>query len=350
MSSRRTLACSFMVILAGCGGTQSAPPDHASDANQPLDAEVQTPAQLDGTLPEGDPPTELDTTTSLDAEVQQPTQLDGMLPEGDPPVELGADSSPGEETADSPVEQAQDEGAAADEIGASAIDTLAGADEAATDRPAEDPAEQGPPNPDRVCTYDMYNWSVDEGRSVNHRHVETTVGELADDEIDPNDPRCTVCSEDQVRINPADHGWPSVDSFEVCVHYEAAVIEALEAIAETGDFEIREVTGYRSGRTRGRVENGMRMEMSNHAYGTAIDINARYNGLYGSCYGEVTPDSIDDCSLRVGGEWDPDSRPDLTITRDSSVYELFTGLVGWRWGGEIDGSTKDMMHFSLDGY
>ena len=202
-----------------------------------------------------------------------------------------------------------------------------------------------------TCTYSMYNWSVDERRSVNRRNVETTFGELPEDGVDPNDPRCSLCSESQVEIDPSTLGIEGVDPFSVCYAYADAVREALTAIVAADEFEIVELTGYRAGRTRGHVEDGMRTELSNHSYGTAIDINADENGLYRSCdVDEVTAETIDDCRLGVGGEWDPTGNPEQTITRDSIVYTQFTENVGWRWGGEIDGSTKDMMHFSMTGY
>ena len=95
----------------------------------------------------------------------------------------------------------------------------------------------------------------------------------------------------------------------------------------------------------------MRQELSNHSYGTAIDINADDNGLYRDCnLRELTVSGIAGCTLGVGGHWNPDSRPRTSITRDSVVYRAFTSTVGWQWGGEISGSTRDIMHFSLTGY
>jgi hypothetical protein len=99
------------------------------------------------------------------------------------------------------------------------------------------------------------------------------------------------------------------------------------------------------------VVDGLRSEWSNHSFGTALDINADHNGLYRSCdVAEVSESTIDECRLGVGGEWNPGENPRVTVTRDSVVYREFTDRVGWRWGGEIEGSTKDMMHFSPDGY
>ena len=218
----------------------------------------------------------------------------------------------------------------------------------------EPPTELVAQNDDasRTCTYSMYNWSTEERRAVNRRDVETTYGELPEDGRDPSDERCSLCSEDQVRIDPADFGIDE-DAFYVCHAYADQVRQAIQTIVDSGEFEIVELTGYRPGRTRGSVENGVRTELSNHSYGTAIDINADHNGLYRSCdLDEPATQSLveDECRLGVGGEWEPDDHPELSIVRGNIVYNQFTQTVGWQWGGEIDGSTKDFMHFSLTGY
>lgn len=201
-----------------------------------------------------------------------------------------------------------------------------------------------------TCTYRTYNWSTEERRAVNRQTVEHPYSEVVDDERSPADPRCTVCSEDQVTIDPADFGL-DLESIRVCWAYADEIREALQNIVDSGEFRVVELTGYRPGRTRGRVVDELRTEWSNHSFGTAVDINADHNGLYRSCdVDEVTADNIDDCRLGVGGEWDPHGDPSRTITRDSVVYREFIDRVGWQWGGEIDGSTKDMMHFSPDGY
>jgi hypothetical protein len=205
-------------------------------------------------------------------------------------------------------------------------------------------------DPNRTCSYRTYDWSTTAGRGVNHRDVVTTYGELADDERDPADPRCTICREDQALLDPAVLGIDGVDAVYVCAAWHDAIAEALVEIAESG-FVIREIDGYRVGRTRGRVVDGLRTELSNHSYGAAIDINADDNGLYGNCnVSEVSSQSIADCDLRVGGEWDPEARPDTTIVAGGVVHRAFERIVGWRWGGEISGSTRDMMHFSPTGY
>ena len=124
---------------------------------------------------------------------------------------------------------------------------------------------------------------------------------------------------------------------------------ALQDVAKSKDFRIDEITGYRVGRTRGPIVDGLRTAWSNHSFGAALDINARHNGLYGDCdIASVSKEALAACKLRVGGVWDPSKRPETTITPATSLYKAFRAF--WRWGGEIAGGTRDMMHFSLTGY
>lgn len=203
----------------------------------------------------------------------------------------------------------------------------------------------------QTCSYSTYSWSTTQRRAVNREWIEKDYADVTDDERSPDDPRCSVCTEDQVTVDPAAHGWPELGPFDVCWAYADAVGEALEAIAADGSFTIREAVGYRAGRTRGAVVDGLRTEWSNHSFGTAIDINASNNGLYRSCnIRPLTAENIAQCRLGVGGAWRPDAAPSVSITRDGVVYRAFVEGVGWQWGGEIAGSTKDLMHFSLTGY
>jgi hypothetical protein len=211
-------------------------------------------------------------------------------------------------------------------------------------------AEAEPADP-AMCTYETYQWSIAKRRGVNRETVRKPYSEVAGDERDPNDPRCTVCSEDQADIDLEALGWAGLGTVKVCRHYKAKVEAALALIQKSGAFDLVELTGYRPGRTRGKAVRGLRTEMSNHAYGTAVDINAGYNGLYRRCnVGEVTPTSIARCKLGIGGRWDPEARPRKTVTKSGVVHDAFTRLVGWKWGGEIEGGIRDLMHFSLTGY
>lgn len=199
------------------------------------------------------------------------------------------------------------------------------------------------------CAYSTSVWHVGKKTVVDRRTVHKPYSALDDDERDPNDPRCTVCEADQVRINPAKLGLSGLPAFRVCHAYVDQVNAALRALAADPDVRIISITGYRPGRTRGPVVGGMRTWFSNHSYGTAIDINASFNGLYDRCdVLRVSPSTIRRCQLKLGGRWDPKVNPRETITDDGAIHREFTKF--WRWGGSIRGATKDMMHFSITGY
>jgi hypothetical protein len=198
------------------------------------------------------------------------------------------------------------------------------------------------------CTYATSQWDVVRRTSSHAQHIDKPYAEVTADERDPNEPRCSVCREDQVRIEPKALGVNAAP-FQVCHVYAADVRSALQAVAADTSFIITTLIGYRVGRTRGAIVDGLRTEWSNHSFGAALDINAGHNGLYGACnIPSVTRDAIATCHLRVGGVWDPVKRPTTTITTASSVYRAFRKF--WRWGGEISGGTRDMMHFSPSGY
>ena len=77
---------------------------------------------------------------------------------------------------------------------------------------------------------------------------------------------------------------------------------------------------------------------SNHAYGHAIDLNPRENPYVG-----------------CGAVYDPTSRAYVDRTRlrkgmvTPAVVRAFKSI-GWGWGGEWSGATKDYMHFSTTGH
>ena len=77
---------------------------------------------------------------------------------------------------------------------------------------------------------------------------------------------------------------------------------------------------------------------SNHAYGHAVDLNPRENPYVG-----------------CGAVYDPTSRPYVDRSRPrkgmvtQAVVRAFRSI-GWGWGGEWTGSTKDYMHFSTTGH
>lgn len=200
------------------------------------------------------------------------------------------------------------------------------------------------PNPTAACTYSTYNWSTVKKKAVNHAKVSKTRGELTEEERDPSDPRCTVCQEDQVSVEV--EGLPAVT---VCQHYAEQVRAALKETATAG-FKVKALIGYRVGRTRGAVKDGLRQQFSNHSYGTAIDINAGENGLYGECKLDKVPATAADlkrCKLRVGGAWDPKKRPAVSVREGGPAHAAFTRF--WKWGGARTDKVKDFMHFSPTG-
>jgi len=212
-------------------------------------------------------------------------------------------------------------------------------------------ADEGGRSKPTTCTYKTYTWSSAKRRTVDHKTVKKSYSKIGNDERDPDNPKCTVCSEDQVTVDPAELGIEGVKPIKVCYVYADKVKQALKTIHGSGEFKVVELTGYRVGRTRGRIVNGLRTKMSNHSFGTAIDINAKHNGLYSKCnIPKVTVKALAKCARRHGGDWDPKRRPKLTITSSGIVYKTFLNNVGWKWGGEISGNTRDMMHFSITGF
>jgi len=188
----------------------------------------------------------------------------------------------------------------------------------------------------RECTYEMLVWNVNQKSSVLKKNVQRSREDLTPQETDPAT-GCTVCSEDQVRIE-----LPPLPSFSVCYKVAPRVRGVLEDLLRRG-APITSVVGYRVIKSRGPVDrDGNRTEFSNHSFGTAIDINPDLNGLYDNCV-TFGPE----CRLLRGGEW----RIGVpgTLERNGDVVLAFKEA-GFRWGGEIAGKQKDFMHFSLTGY
>ncbi len=202
----------------------------------------------------------------------------------------------------------------------------------------------------KTCTYKAYAWDTKHKRSTDHYSVEKAYDEVTDDERDPNDPRCTVCSEDQVSIDTSKLGLKT-GTIKVCWAYADQVENALKTIAQSGSFDIEKLEGYRPGKTRGKIDSkGLRTEWSNHSFGAAIDINAHKNAIYSNCTTKIvgSKEDVAGCKRGIGGDYDPKKNPRTSITRAGIVYAAFTPF--WKWGGEIDGTTKDIMHFSITGY
>jgi len=186
-----------------------------------------------------------------------------------------------------------------------------------------------------TCSYSTWAWDTRTRQSVNHIRVSKPYAQLTAEEKDPHS-SCTVCEEDQEQLH-VDGAAP----IYVCKVYAEAVRQVLNTLKVAG-FPIRSLEAYRVGRSKGPTDKqGRRTQLSNHSFGTAIDINAELNGLYTDCFA-FGPG----CHLLRGGAWHP-GQPG-SITRDSVVYRAFS-QAGWKWGGELFGRQKDYMHFSLAG-
>ena len=187
-----------------------------------------------------------------------------------------------------------------------------------------------------TCTYTSYNWNVRLKRAVNLHTVSHPYSQMTADEVDWRT-GCTVCKEDQRLVQIG-----RLEPFYVCRQIADKVQRTLERLLRSGQ-PILEVTAYRPGRTRNPLDAaGNRTGFSNHAYGTAIDINRSMNGLYRNClhFGPA-------CRLILGGPWVPGNPG--TLERNSPIVRAMK-QAGFRWGGEIAGKQKDFMHFSMTGY
>jgi hypothetical protein len=188
----------------------------------------------------------------------------------------------------------------------------------------------------KECTYVMHTWNVRARRAlapltVRHPYEATTPAET-----DPGT-GCTVCREDQQLVEV-----PPLAPFLMCKMLAPSVQRELRRLVEQGAM-IREITGYRVGKTRGPLDaRGNRTIFSNHSFGIALDINASQNGLYNQC-----PVFGPHCRLLHGGPWRPDNQGALTA--DGPIVTALKGM-GLLWGGVAEGDTKDFMHLSPSGY
>lgn len=95
-------------------------------------------------------------------------------------------------------------------------------------------------------------------------------------------------------------------------------------------FPIKDVGGY-------NWRNTFSGSISQHSYGTCIDINANENYY---CYA-ATGEAI------TGSFWKPGENP-YSITENGSVVRAFAKY-GWTWGGNAWTSLRDYMHFTYLG-
>jgi murein DD-endopeptidase MepM/ murein hydrolase activator NlpD len=169
--------------------------------------------------------------------------------------------------------------------------------------------------------------------------------QISGEVFDPGGSECTLCREDQRKININCNGKSL--SFEVCWKYETQIKTAVQNICNSG-FPINDIVGFREGRTY-----SSKTKFGQHPYGVAIDINREFNGLYNNC--KVWDPNK--CTLGHGGSENKQRTQSLpgTITKESPAYQQLTSI-GWKWGGDWgnlgpddDRKQKDFMHFSLSG-
>ena len=187
------------------------------------------------------------------------------------------------------------------------------------------------------CSYNTWRWNVRSAQTVQFERIVHPYDSLLAEERDA-DSGCTVCEEDQVKIEIA--GLPS---FQLCKLIAPQVKNALMEMMKQG-APIQSVIAYRVGRTRGKIDqNGNRSDFSNHSFGVALDINTAHNGLYTQCivFGPH-------CLLSRGGAWKPGTDP-YSLAPSGPAVRLLKAS-GFKWGGEIAGLQKDFMHFSPSGY
>lgn len=185
------------------------------------------------------------------------------------------------------------------------------------------------------CHYSTWTWDTKTRKTVQHERVAKNKKELSKEEKDPYS-KCTVCEEDQISIS-----MNGVGAFKICRHFAEPIKKILEEARRDG-FPLIEVIGYRVGKSKGAADkNGLRTKFSHHSFGSAIDINPNFNGLYDNC-NHFGPD----CILLRGGRWNASNS--ASITKNSLLYLRFKKM-GWKWGGELQGKQKDFMHFSKMG-
>lgn len=188
----------------------------------------------------------------------------------------------------------------------------------------------------KTCSYSTYKWNTPLKKAVELRQVTKPYSELTANEIDPRT-GCSICSEDQTKIEI--DGVPFVT---VCKAIASKLKEVLLQTRNRG-FPIVELVGYRVGKTKGKLDKaGNRTQFSNHSFGTAIDINPLFNGLYDQCM-----IFNQNCRLIKGGIWDTSNIK--SIQKNSFLVNSMLEI-GLKWGGNITGNQKDFMHFSFSGY
>jgi hypothetical protein len=189
---------------------------------------------------------------------------------------------------------------------------------------------------ERMCHYSVYKWNTVQRKAVDFKLISKPYRKLTPAETDPYT-GCSVCREDQMSLSI--EGLPE---FTVCKNIARQIEHALIQARQSGQ-KIVDITGYRVGKTRGAIDAaGNRTGFSNHSFGTAVDFNQGFNGLYDHCI-EFNPS----CRLIKGGHWKQDQP--LSIQANSPLVGEMQNI-GFKWGGMIRGKQKDFMHFSPTGY
>ncbi len=189
---------------------------------------------------------------------------------------------------------------------------------------------------ERMCHYSVYKWNTIQRKAIDFKRISKPYRKLTAEEVDTYT-GCSVCREDQVNLSI--EGLPE---FTVCKNIAPQLERALNRVVQSNQ-KIIEIVGYRVGKTRGSIDtNGNRTGFSNHSFGTAVDFNTTFNGLYDHCI-EFNPS----CRLIKGGQWKQDQP--LSIQANSPLVGEMQNM-GFKWGGMIQGKQKDFMHFSPTGY
>jgi hypothetical protein len=187
-------------------------------------------------------------------------------------------------------------------------------------------------NPEPRCIYDYSVWNTLERRTSARIHVDKPVSALTEEEKGPFG--CTPCLRDQQSASLS-NGL----SVTVCRHIEKQVVQVLNQSIKDG-ASIEEIIGYRASLSRGDADpDGNRTLLSFHAYGTAVDINESWNGLYDHCTSWGP-----DCRLIKGG---PHSLEDIRSLTPANPLVVGLKKIGMNWGGELEGKQKDFMHFDF---
>ncbi len=187
----------------------------------------------------------------------------------------------------------------------------------------------------KECRYTATVWNAHQKRIVDQLTVVKDFSNLTDNERGPYG--CTPCEIDQVSLN-----LPFHSPIKVCRHIASKVERVLIQAHEEG-YPIQKIIAYRPGFSKGPLNAlGNRTELSNHSFGTAIDINPHRNGLYGNCKVWNSKCKLLKDGKRIEGH-------PLTLTKNSPLIFMMREI-GLKWGGEIKGNQKDFMHFSHSGY